>query len=160
MTNGFAAAASRTTAVGPAAIKERDCDLPLRHRHSARWAVARTARDALVAFMAFGVISGTVVCLPSAASPTLAGAALAIPAPNGSAVAIVATDDRAPVVQFATTVSSTSSNAVYRRTSDQAAYLLLAVAFSLLAALNLAFVRHLRDSYAPLLRRSKSSRKT
>lgn len=159
MTNEFQSAASRETGGGTPSISEQDGERSNGLRPRARRVFVRTVRDALVAFTAFGFISGAVVCLPSAASPTLAGAAFSVPAPNGSAVSRDARDDRAPVVQIATTVSSTSSNAVFRRTSDQTAYLLLAVAFSLLAALNLAFVRHLREAYAPLLRRSKLPQK-
>ena len=56
--------------------------------------------------------------------------------------------DNPPIIEIATTASATSPDAVYRRTSTAAAWLLLSFAFSLVAALNLAFIRHMRRAYA------------
>ena len=55
----------------------------------------------------------------------------------------------APLVEIATTSSVTNSDAVFRRTSLNAAWGLLGVALSILAVLNLAIFSHLRRTYAP-----------
>lgn len=55
----------------------------------------------------------------------------------------------APIVEIATTSSVTNSDAVFRRTSANAAWGLLGVALSILAVLNLAIFSHLRRTYAP-----------
>lgn len=115
----------------------------------------RPVIDALTAFSAFAVVASCLAAQPLAASPFFAPSALSLPAPNGSPIAAVARDEAAPVVQIATTASSNSSNAIFRRTSDQAATMLLAVSFSLLAALNLAFFRHLRRVYVRPQRRQR-----
>jgi hypothetical protein len=53
------------------------------------------------------------------------------------------------MVEIATTSSSQAPDAVYRRTSATAAWLLLSLAFSLLIAFNMAILRHMRRAYAP-----------
>lgn len=118
-------------------------------RVRARSNVLRPALDAIGALAVFTLVSATVVSHPSAASPRTVGTVM-VETANATLIqnAVVAEDDNAPVVQIATTSSSKSSDAVYRRTSTDAAWGLLAVAFSLLAALNLAFFRHLRRVYA------------
>ncbi len=128
-------------------------------RTVSRWRVVRPAADAVVAFAVFAVLTGALSSQPSIASPitpliALSVPAPSVPAPNGSSLAVVAIDDNAPVVQIATTTAN-SSNAVYRRTSDQTAILLLAMSFSILAAFNLAFFRHLRQAYARPKRRDR-----
>jgi len=55
----------------------------------------------------------------------------------------------APIVEIATTSSFTNPDAVFRRTSANAAWGLLGVALSILAVLNLAIFSHLRRTYAP-----------
>jgi len=52
-----------------------------------------------------------------------------------------------PIVEIAT--ASSPADAVYRRTSTTAAWGLLGVALSMLAALNLAILRHVKRVYAP-----------
>jgi hypothetical protein len=55
----------------------------------------------------------------------------------------------APLVEIATTSSVTNADAVFRRTSNDAAWTLLGLAWSILAVLNIAIFRHLRRNYAP-----------
>lgn len=62
----------------------------------------------------------------------------------------------APITEIATTSSAWAPNAVFRRTSDTAAWTLLGISFSLLTALNLAFFRHLRRTYAPRAARTSA----
>jgi len=56
----------------------------------------------------------------------------------------------APIIEIATTSSAHDPNAVFRRTSGTAAWGLLGLSLSLLAALNLSFFRHLRRVYTPV----------
>ncbi len=62
-----------------------------------------------------------------------------------------------PLIEIATTSSTSSKDAVYRRTSASAAWVLLGLAFSLLAAFNLTVVRHLRRAYVAPQRRPRRS---
>lgn len=135
-------------------------------RVRARGKVLRPALDALGALAVFTMVSVVLVSHPSAASPSVASprtvGLVMLESPNATLIqnAVVDDDDNAPIVQIATTVSSNSSDAVYRRTSADAAWGLLAIAFSLLAALNLAFFRHLRKVYVapnPRLNHPKST---
>ncbi len=68
-----------------------------------------------------------------------------------SAVPAVAEQAPLPIVQIAT--ASSPADAIYRQTSITAAWSLLGVAFSLMAALNLALLRHLKHAYATRPRR-------
>ncbi len=120
-----------------------------------RWRVFRPAVDAVVAFAAFAILTGALSIGPSVASPSITKTALSVPASKGSAVAAFATHDRAPVVQIATITATNRSNAVYRQPSDPTAFMLLAMSFSILAAFNLAFYRHLRHAYARPKRRER-----
>ena len=52
--------------------------------------------------------------------------------------------DVQPVVEIATTSSPANPDAVYRRTSAQAAWTLLMIGLSITAALNFALLRHLQ----------------
>lgn len=119
------------------------------NRFRARHYVVRPVLDAIGALAVFTFVSATVVSHPSAASPHAVGT-VTVETRHATLIqnAIVDEDDNAPVVQIATTSSSKNSNAVFRRTSTDAAWGLLAVAFSILAALNLAIFRHLRRVYA------------
>ncbi|PPC85649.1 MAG: hypothetical protein CTY31_02470 [Hyphomicrobium sp.] len=109
----------------------------------------RPALDAIGALVVFTLVSAIIVSHPSAASPHTVGTVM-VETTHATLIqnAVVNEDDNAPVVQIATTSSSKNSNAVFRRTSTDAAWGLLAVAFSILAALNLAIFRHLRRVYA------------
>jgi hypothetical protein len=118
-------------------------------RFRARHHVVRPALDAIGALVVFTLVSAIIVSHPSAASPHTVGTVM-VETTHATLIqnAVVNEDDNAPVVQIATTSSSKNSNAVFRRTSTDAAWGLLAVAFSILAALNLAIFRHLRRVYA------------
>jgi ABC-type nitrate/sulfonate/bicarbonate transport system permease component len=80
-----------------------------------------------------GIIPAAVTAVAEAAANPIATKAVAEPGPL-------------PLVQIATAVSP--ADAVYRQTSTTAAWTLLGVAFSMMAALNLAVVRHLKRAYA------------
>ncbi len=119
-----------------------------------RTALLKSARDALIAGFAFTLMSGAVTSGHSNASPQIPSAAIfANTAPL--AIPALATDEPAPIVQIATTSSVGAPDAIYKRTSVTAAWALLALAFSGLAALNVALVRHLRRAYARPVRRGR-----
>lgn len=103
------------------------------------WFFVRPAIDAAVALVLFMIVSMTLTCAPSSANPQ-----------NPSSVAqlrsLVA--EERPIVEIATTSSPEAPDAVYRRTSFSAAWVLLSFAFSILVAFNLAFLRHMRRAYA------------
>ncbi len=121
-------------------------------RSRIRQALLKSARDALIAGLAFTFMSAAVTSDQSNASPQIPSAAIiANAAPL--AVPALATDEPAPIVQIATTSSAGAPDAIYKRTSATAAWALLALAFSGLAALNVALVRHLRRAYARPVRR-------
>ena len=63
------------------------------------------------------------------------------------AVKAVADPGPLPIVEIAT--ASSPADAVFRQTSTTAAWGLLGVAFSMLAALNLAILRHVKRVYSP-----------
>jgi hypothetical protein len=105
-------------------------------------------RDAAAAFVVFGLISSAVTCAPSSASPNPGAFAATHQTPADAAKKAVGdANDRTAVIEIATTSSPFNADAVYKRTSSGAAWLLLASAFSMLAALNLAFLRHMRRVY-------------
>jgi hypothetical protein len=106
-------------------------------------------RDAAAAFVVFGLISSAVTCAPSSASPNPGAFAATHETPSDAAMKAVGdASDQPAVIEIATTSSPANADAVYKRTSAGAAWLLLASAFSMLAALNLAFLRHMRRVYA------------
>lgn len=128
---------------------------PARRRRRKRLSpLFKSARDALAACVVFTAVTSPFMSDPSAASPhSLAN--FVLPQSASPQQAAVAKDTGAPpLVQIATTTSPSSAEAVYRRTSDQAAWALLTLAFSLAVALNLATFRHLRRAYAPKRRHS------
>ena len=120
--------------------------------------VLRPIIDALAAWLVFGVVSAFVTCAPltAATSPV---------AFSGLEHAVVSTTIQAadasapaPVVQIATARAGAFSDAVFRRTSHATAWILLGLAFSLLAAINLMFFRHLRRAYATPMKRLLKSK--
>lgn len=117
-------------------------------RAKVRYVLVRPAIDALAAFAVFVIAALTLNCAPSSASPN----SFVTPALQKSAFQAVnpalAEAGVLPLVEIATTSSPNNPDAVYRRTSEQAAWSLLAIAFSLAVALNLAVFRHLRQAYA------------
>ncbi len=117
-------------------------------RAKVRYKLVRPAIDALAAFAVFGTAALTLNCAPSSASPhTFVTPALHNAAFQSVGPALAEAGVR-PLVEIATTSSPNNPDAVYRRTSEQAAWSLLAIAFSLAVALNLAVFRHLRQAYA------------
>lgn len=106
----------------------------------------RPLRDAAIAGMAFTLVSSMLVCNHAKAGTTPAGFA---GVERGAKVAVldaVASPEPLPLVRIAT--ASSPADAVYRQTSKTAAWSLLGVAFSLMVALNLAVLRHLKRAYA------------
>lgn len=112
----------------------------------------RPLLDAAVAGIVFTLVSSTVVCNHAKAGTTPAAFAGVERAATPAAVEAVAEPGPLPLVQIATARSP--AEAVYRQTSITAAWSLLGVAFSLMAALNLAVLRHLKRAYAMPGRRS------
>jgi hypothetical protein len=115
-------------------------------RPKLRYALLRPARDACVAFGLFVLVSLALSSGPTSASPhrllnpSLASTSLSEPA--------VATPGGQQIFNVAAKRSTIGESAAYRQTDTAAAWLLLSLAFSLLAALNMALVRHLRQAYA------------
>ena len=58
------------------------------------------------------------------------------------------------MIEIATTSSTNNADAVFHRTSAQAAWALLMIALSIVVALNLALFRHMRQAYTPARRRN------
>ncbi len=113
--------------------------------------VWRPLLDAAVAGIAFTLVSSAFVCSHAKAGTTPVAFAGLEHAARHSAVSAVAEPGPLPIVQIATAASP--ADAVYRQTSVAAAWGLLGVAFSLLAALNLGVLRHLKRAYAAPSRR-------
>lgn len=127
------------------------------HRIRRRRRIVRPLVDALTAgavFVMFTIVSCHAP-LSARTSPAMFAGVEHSATPD--AVKALAPATRPPVIEIATTPFSTSPNAVYGRTSLSAAWSLLGVALSVLAALNLTLFRHLRRAYAP--RRRTSVRK-
>ncbi len=103
------------------------------------WFFVRPAIDAAVALVLFMIVSMALTCAPSSANPQNPGSVAQL----RSLVA-----EERPIVEIATTSSPEAPDAVYRRTSFSAAWVLLSFAFSILVAFNLAFLRHMRRAYA------------
>ena len=111
-----------------------------------RYAFLRPARDACVAFGLFVLVSLALSSGPSSASPHR----LLNPSPASKLLSepAVATTSGQQIFNVAAKRSSVIDSAANRQTDTAAAWLLLSLAFSLLTALNLALVRHLREAYA------------
>ncbi len=102
--------------------------------------------DAAVAGLAFVLVS-TTFCAPVKAGTFPAAFAGIHHRATPFAMKAVADPGPLPIVEIAT--ASSPAEAVYRRTSTTAAWGLLGVAFSMLAALNLAILRHVKRVYSP-----------
>lgn len=127
-------------------------------RRKARSILRKPLRDAVLAAALFAVGSSAFVCDPTAASPN-GPAAVAAPKSVQSLVSqAVASDEPAALVQIATASSAAGPDTIYKHTSASAAWSLMAFAFSVLAALNLALVRHLRRAYVHPARRGQARR--
>ena len=107
--------------------------------------LVRPALDAVLAFALFLLVTLTFDSAPSAAAPYNVHA-VTEPLQLQAERALADSAD-APIIEIATTSSPRNPDAVYRRTSATAAWLLLSLAFSLLAAFNLALLRHMRKVY-------------
>jgi hypothetical protein len=114
-------------------------------RQRTRLLFVRPAVDAIAALALFMLATMTLASAPTAANPHLAGAA---PQFTSTVTPAIADAGDRPIVEIATTSSPQAADAVYRRTSSSAAWVLLSLAFSILVAFNLAFLRHMRQAYA------------
>ena len=111
-----------------------------------RYTLLTPARDACVAFALFVLVSLALSSGPSSASPNhLLG-----PGPSFTLLAnpAVATPGDQRIFNVAAKTSAIADGGASRQTDTAASWLLLSLAFSLLAALNMALVRHLRVAYA------------
>lgn len=115
-------------------------------RSRRRSLVPRPAIDALAAFLLFLAATMSIGIAPTAAHPNLAYGSAGLR--QTQVLHALGEADDQPIIEIATTASATSPDAVFRRTSTAAAWVLLSFAFSLVAALNLAFIRHMRRAYA------------
>ena len=115
-------------------------------RPKLRNAFLRPARDACVAFGLFVLVSLALSSGPTSASPHR----LLSPNPGFALLTThaVATPGGQQIFNVAAKRSTVVSSEAYRPTDTTAPWLLLSLAFSLLAALNMALVRHLRQAYA------------
>ncbi|MGO4682836.1 hypothetical protein [Hyphomicrobium sp. 2TAF46] len=102
--------------------------------------------DAAVAGLAFVLVS-TTFCAPVKAGTFPTAFAGIHHSATPFAIKAVADPGPPPIVEIAT--ASSPAEAIYRRTSATAAWGLLGVAFSMLAALNLAILRHVKRVYSP-----------
>ena len=114
----------------------------------------RPVLDAAATFAVLCILGLTLGTAPTSASPNIPGAASYQAALSPAAVKAIGELNERPVVEIATTSSAASPDAVYRRTSVQAAWGLLMLALSVVAALNMALFRHLRQAYADPRRRN------
>lgn len=115
--------------------------------------VLRPLLDAAIAGAVFTLVTSTLACNHAKAGTSpVAFAGIAHAASAGSiTLKALGEPGPLPIVQIAT--ASSPADAVYRKTSVEAAWSLLGVAFSLMAALNLAMLRHLKRAYAVTGRR-------
>jgi len=94
-------------------------------------------------------------CVPLSAMPSAVANAVTEQVHTLAANA-AAQNSSAPVVEIATTGSTFDPQAIIGRTSAGTAWILIGIALSVLAALDMAIVRHLRLLYAPVRRRRTS----
>ncbi len=109
---------------------------------SARGPVLRLMFDALVALALFSIASMTLASAPTSASPTNFGRKAVAPS---VVVAANLTATGSMLMQANTPVPMTGGGQSV--SGKHTAWALLGMAFSLLAAMNLAFFRHLRQAY-------------
>ncbi|HEY8194231.1 MAG TPA: hypothetical protein VIF13_04210 [Hyphomicrobium sp.] len=119
-----------------------------------RSVVLRPILDAIVAGTVFLFLTCLTSSAPVRACPFSAAFAGIEHSIKPSTLKAVGEPGPAPIIEIATTSSAWDSNAVFRRTSDTAAWSLLGLSISLLAALDLAIFRHLRRVYAVQRRRN------
>jgi hypothetical protein len=129
-------------------------------RSKARYALIRPILDAAGAFLVLCLICLSFGAAPSSASPNVTSFTTLQLAQPPVAMKAVAKPATQPVIEIATTSSPANADAVYRRTSFQAAWGLLMIGLSLVVALNMALYRHLRQAYAVPQRRGKAPEST
>ena len=126
---------------------ERNSQVRTRHPKHRRL-VLRPILDAFGAGLLFVMLTAVCTSAPVKACPFSGAFAGLERTASPQALKTVAEPGPAPIIEIATTSSVWDPNAVFRRTSSTAAWGLLGLSFSLLAALNLSFFRHLRRVYA------------
>ncbi|MEQ1651348.1 MAG: hypothetical protein ABL897_02560 [Hyphomicrobium sp.] len=123
-------------------------------RTKARKALLRPLLDVGLVFSVLCILGLALGTGPSSASPnvpTINGYQLSISRPVSKAIA---DQDVRTVIEIATTSSPNNPDAVFRRTSAQAAWALLMIGLSVVVALNMALFRHMRQAYTPPKRRN------
>jgi hypothetical protein len=125
-------------------------------RRKYRRFLPRPLIDAAAAGLVFALVAAMLTSAPVTAGTNPGAFAGLERAATANTVKAVGEPCPLPIIEIATTNSPSDANAVYRRTSATAAWALLGIAFSLLAALNLALLRHLRRAYATPSRRPAS----
>lgn len=130
----------------------------LARQDNGRNVLFRPIIDAVIAFALLCFVSLALGIGPTSASPHIPQTAFshALGAAPAAQKAIASAGDRPDVFEIATTKSANSANAVYGRTSFQAAWFLLMLSVSAMVALNLALLRHMRKAYAPKKRRNSA----
>ena len=117
-------------------------------RTKTRNTLIRPALDAIGVFAILCILCLSIGTAPSSASPNAPRTSTFQSTAAPMTMKAVGEADVQPVVEIATTSSPANPDAVYRRTSAQAAWTLLMIGLSITAALNLALLRHLRGAYA------------
>lgn len=113
-----------------------------RRRHRLR----RPFRDAAGAALLFVMLTSVGTSAPVKAYPFAVAAGIERTITSHTMKAL-AEDRPAPIIEIATTSSPHNPDAVFRRTSSTTAWVLLGLSLSLLTALNLSIIRHLRRVY-------------
>jgi hypothetical protein len=116
-----------------------------RRRHGF-WHLSMASISASIA--AFAILALSTTSAPTLANGGLRHVAAAhqlAPRPGHLAVA---RDEKRPLVEIATTRSATSSNALFGRTSVDAAWVLLGFGLALILSINIFMIGHLRRTYA------------
>ncbi|MBR2537373.1 MAG: hypothetical protein IKE66_14985 [Hyphomicrobium sp.] len=128
----------------------------LARQDKARSFLLRPMIDAAAAFALLCILSLSLGIGPTSASPQMPPptASYAMTAAPVMQKATTSAGDRHAPIEIATTSSANSANAVYGRTSIQAAWILLLLSTSAIIALNLALYRHIRTAYTPRRRRN------
>jgi hypothetical protein len=128
-------------------------------RRKYRRFVLRPLIDAAAAGLAFALVATMLTSAPVTAGTNPGAFAGLERAASASTMKAAGEPCPLPIIEIATTSSPSDANSVFRRTSATAARALLGIAFSLLAALNLALLRHLRRAYATSSRRPAAPRR-
>ena len=126
-------------------VRESDVRSSAR-RPKLRYAFLRPALDACAAFGLFVLMTLALSSGPSSASPHhFLNAPVTMGKPANPALAEYR---EGKVFEVASKSSAATNVAVYRQTDTASAWLLLSLAFSGLAAFNMALIRHLQQAYA------------